>query len=1238
MILMMKRALQLWVLLLVPSCVSLIPQGSTEDEIKSIVFSNTSSSDGKLINKRDTETTDPKLEPPRDPKLMPTQDTPVPSRSALARTRPECVDKVDGSDYRGNVSVTASGHVCQRWDSQSPNKHSITPEAYSDSGLQENYCRNPDGESSAWCFNAEGTVPRWEYCDVPTCSGCVSLRHINEKVKERGSIPLGDNCYIINIKGFLKISCGQRGLKCLNSDISYLYVKDDYFLINVTNVCKGDPHVYQACGLSRSGTYFSSSGFTELCGGYFEEEEGPSRFVRCTRYSGSCDTADEVRSDSDAEEEITNVCDDKCDAYGCEDESRCNGYTYGMYCNNSYNGNYSYVSPEYICSGTWRVQCANSEDELNCAVEDDSTLSTCLHYRQKTSFGRDVTVPIFNNTRCSTFYLYQHSDFRTYPYCYDYMDQTNCSDVDRVGGYCLVRGHLSSVSKYVVCGGGFQRTIYANLCDNNLENTCEYPSKLHLDCLVHKHRLCDGVADCIDSSDETLEICSQTTAGYLSCTRSFNVDKHMEIPVAWLMDNQTDCLDGEDEDLEVRFCGGRTGYYAERSIIGKKTCQDVLLCWQGYVEFDSLCDGVNSCALENKICEISRDFPTLKTSAVIENCSNRDLCTWIGPPENEACHIRKFEGPAGDVFGVSTLLNVPAAKVDCNHLFGEFYVYLSYMGLCINSRCPLHDQSLSFDACPGQYPERVYTLANNSQLAFVTLSEEGEYQNDYFQCDNGKCIKYNQVCDLRNDCDDMSDESNCSNHMVCENTKNRTDVMHQIIPLSQKCDGIFDCFDLSDECNMSCGREILNNLLLKGICWLIGILALIFNIVSVTKVAMSTSEGETGSLLITRGLVCLIGIGNFIVGIYLIVISIFDSIVFGKVFCQKQAEWLTGSACAVLGVLSTTGIQLSLFAMTALSLMRLSRVMTGSYRGYKKTTLFVVVAASLAIAFIPLFKRGEDHFVSGIYYDPEYKLFAGFVNKFRHSKIFQTYYNMSDVVPVNKAVCELPGWYEHEQSHHRESRTLSLDPAWYVPLYQALTWKVIGEKVDGMFTRDFGNLSRSAVHFYGNDGVCLFKYFDRSDDATRSREEIEKNSKSFVWSILGVNLFCVIAMILSSIVIYIKRRKVDDEDTGRQNRTVLQSFLMMIGAYATCWLPFMLISCLHNLGLIDATDWYATYALTVLTINAVISPLLYHKTIREFVEPSLGSPGDEAGKKQSGDDQEEGEPPDEGDINLEAVL
>ena len=50
------------------------------------------------------------------------------------------------ADYRGKINKTASGRTCQRWDVQSPHKHSRTPENYPNSGLEENYCRNPDGK------------------------------------------------------------------------------------------------------------------------------------------------------------------------------------------------------------------------------------------------------------------------------------------------------------------------------------------------------------------------------------------------------------------------------------------------------------------------------------------------------------------------------------------------------------------------------------------------------------------------------------------------------------------------------------------------------------------------------------------------------------------------------------------------------------------------------------------------------------------------------------------------------------------------------------------------------------------------------------------------------------------------------------------------------------------------------------------------------------------------------------
>ena len=72
-------------------------------------------------------------------------------------------------EYRGVVNQTASGRTCQKWSSQDPHVHSRTPQGYPYSGLEENYCRNPDGESGAWCYTTD-SYKRWELCTVPDCS------------------------------------------------------------------------------------------------------------------------------------------------------------------------------------------------------------------------------------------------------------------------------------------------------------------------------------------------------------------------------------------------------------------------------------------------------------------------------------------------------------------------------------------------------------------------------------------------------------------------------------------------------------------------------------------------------------------------------------------------------------------------------------------------------------------------------------------------------------------------------------------------------------------------------------------------------------------------------------------------------------------------------------------------------------------------------------------------------------
>ena len=85
----------------------------------------------------------------------------------------ECKTTDLGKEYMGHVASTLSGKICQRWDSQSPHTHTKDESKLPDQTLSDaaNFCRNPDGEiHGPWCYTIDNAT-RWEYCNVPTCSG-----------------------------------------------------------------------------------------------------------------------------------------------------------------------------------------------------------------------------------------------------------------------------------------------------------------------------------------------------------------------------------------------------------------------------------------------------------------------------------------------------------------------------------------------------------------------------------------------------------------------------------------------------------------------------------------------------------------------------------------------------------------------------------------------------------------------------------------------------------------------------------------------------------------------------------------------------------------------------------------------------------------------------------------------------------------------------------------------------------
>ena len=79
----------------------------------------------------------------------------------------------------------------------------------------------------------------------------------------------------------------------------------------------------------------------------------------------------------------------------------------------------------------------------------------------------------------------------------------------------------------------------------------------------------------------------------------------------------------------------------------------------------------------------------------------------------------------------------------------------------------------------------------------------------------------------------------------------------------------------------------------------------------------------------------------------------------------------------------------------------------------------------------------------------------------------------------------------------------------------------------------------------------------------------------------------------------------DNPERYRENRSMQNRIILIIVTDFLCWVPFIIVSGMHNLKYIDASTWYTPFAMTVRPINSVINPvinpLLYDKILLAFI-------------------------------------
>ena len=1011
-------------------------------------------------------------------------------------------------------------------------------------------------------------------------------------------------CVTGQFNGFIKKVCtsplGLERQSCFDSDVNYdvKEVYSDVYLRSFTFVsepCSSDKGLfYQACGLSDLQLFDDDGRFPcgLICKGYRNSKiiyyhlkiDNPI-FAKLVETSGICKTSARdmfLRNRMHVENTNNSACDGYCTDHRkigvplCIRESYCHGVKHGIYCDM----NTKYISNVLFCDGFY--DCEDGRDESNCKnTANHSTCNKFSPYKNKTEI-----VPIFEFNRCGPIAIIFIDPVLTtmlWPYCAGFRDQTNCSSSDKIGLRCEIDGFMSSVSDIVICNKFLK--IVDPICDNGLDQLCVALSE---SCFVHKHQMCDGWNNCDSGTDEVNHLCSKMYMVQIGCKRlrfRKSTDEIVNIPttpVSWIDDGVVDCEDAVDEVSVIPMCGFqntirrfmKTGYLTN----GSHFCPEVYLCSEGFVRYVDLCDRIDSCGNENGVCEQSRGQGQLFTTPIKQNGIEHlmyclpGMNSLIKEHLDARCKTSLFGWPnknlAMRTFKPS--VSSPQIPLDCQYFFGKIFVYLSCLGLCKDAQCPL--RVIKYNSCNGKYLDRVYTISDSSSLTFlIPKMEKGivKYRQNVYPCINGQCVEYDKVCNLANDCGDFSDERFCDNYFKCNSSMD-------FIFWSKHCDGNYDCPDLSDECNEYCNSQLIPSTIIKAVAWIIGMSSLVLNITTLPKHVLHFCRAKMLRSALNFFFLIFINIGDLLVAVYIQTVVIFD-VLYGRWYCSKQFDWLTGPECSAIGIMSTFGTLVSALMMTFLSMSRFFVIKRGLSSLHKtkvnrkhisKMSLaaFAIIGVSFCIATMPIIGRFDNFFVNGVVYDRN-PLFIGAFKKRTLLKIIKEYYGRIR--------------------------------------YTFLPWNMIISMVADMFSKDYKIVLPKKIQFYGNDAVCQFKYFVTTKDPQRN----------YVWFVIGVHS-CSLLIIT---ICYIGIWKVSKNSTlnvaeksqmyeiKQRNMVLHRKIMAIIGTDSLCFLPFFMLTIVHSTGVLDATSLYPIISLVVIPINSMINPIILNDTVSSIIVDTIKS-------------------------------
>ena len=540
------------------------------------------------------------------------------------------------------------------------------------------------------------------------------------------------------------------------------------------------------------------------------------------------------------------------------------------------------------------------------------------------------------------------------------------------------------------------------------------------------------------------------------------------------------------------------------------------------------------------------------------------------------CESLSFETEYGVI---RTILVEKDTKYDCSTTNREVHTLLKCNGRCLektnkntgniscvhfyrSGKCSLTSEPKSvltfFSEGTSYQTEKVYI---SDQKRYSDNSTLTTYFNATFRCrGTGNCIPLSSVCDSHNDCGDWEDEEHCFNRFKC--SQNSSETVH----VSKICDGSFDCVNKADECGDQCKHaspenfRILDNTVYRIFAVFIGGFGMIFNTTAIAMFIINIKSHKGISTLVNDTMVFMIAVGDLMVGGYLVTIFFADYHFESNNYCEERYKWFGSRECDSIGIISTFGTMLSLLCMATLSLFRVISIKTmmslADFDIKNKLKLVAIVliqiGVSALISVLPVLKSLEDYFVNGLYY-PENPLFR------------------FDIMKKEQFKAALESWN-------------SLKPE----ITTDMSWEDIRLLVKQLFPDQKYNDDIS-VGFYGNHGVCLFKYFVTTEDP----------QWQYSIAVLALNTLCFIiitvsyAMIVRHTISSSTSAGTGDQMKGMMTKLQRKVTIIIATDFAT-WIPFTTVAFLHFGGFVDASRYYSLSSIVLLPINGVMNPLIYN--------------------------------------------